>query len=446
MLLNFKHLLLINILIISFSFPNQAQDKILIDQVAGIVGNKKILQSDIENQRIQMRAQSYRAPDRCELLNDQIAQKLLLIQAQKDSITVSNNQVEAELQQRLRYFIRQIGSEKKLEEHYNKSIEEIKQDFRSMLREQILTQQMQNQLIEEVEVTPEEVENFYNNLPEDSIPTINEKVKINQIVKYPSDNQQTDSEAREQLLDLRKRILDGQRFSTLARLYSDDEGTARQGGELGFRTEEELDPAFADVAFSLKEDEISGIVESAYGFHLIQLIDRNDDEVNVRHILITPKVSHEQKQAVKNKLDSIATEIKAGEISFEEAARKFSDDKKYRNNGGMMVNPETSSNEFELNELPSDDYEAVKDLEKGDIAEPYETQDENGKTVFKIVRIKDKKEKHKANLKEDYADIKQMALEKKQQKYLNKWLEEKKKEIYIKVDEAFKDCDLNLRF
>ncbi|MFP4447218.1 MAG: peptidylprolyl isomerase [Bacteroidales bacterium] len=446
MLLNLKHLILTTIVILSFSLPNQAQDKKLIDQIAATVGDKKILQSDIENQRLQIQAQSYKAPTKCEILNDLVAQKMLLIQAQKDSITVSDNQVEAELEQRLRYFIRQIGSEEELENYYNKSIQEIRQDFRSSLREQILTQQMQNQLINDVEVTPVEVEKYYKNLPEDSIPTINEKVKINQIVKYPGENEESETKARERLLDLRKRILDGQRFSTLARLYSDDPGTASKGGELGYRTEEELDPAFADAAFGLKKEEISGIVESAYGFHLIQLIDRDDDEVNVRHILITPDVSYEQKQAVRNKLDSISTEIKAGNISFEEAARKFSDDDKYRMNGGLMVNPQTSSNTFELDQLPSADYEAIEDLEKGDISEPYEAQDENGKSVFKIVRIKDKIEKHKANLKEDYSEIKQMALERKQQKYINKWLKKKKKDTYIKIDESFQDCDLKLSF
>lgn len=446
MLLNVRHLILTTIVILSFSLPNQAQDKKLIDQIAAIVGNKKILQSDIENQRLQLQAQNYSAPTKCEILNDLVAQKLLLIQAQKDSITVSNNQVEAELEQRLRYFIRQIGSEQALEEQYNKSIQEIREEFRSLLREQILTQQMQNQLINDVEVTPEEVENFYKNLHEDSIPTINEKVKINQIVKYPGENEEAEARARDRLLDLRKRILEGQRFSTLARLYSEDPGTARKGGELGYRTEEELDPAFADAAFSLKKDEVSGIVESAYGFHLIQLIDRDDNEVNVRHILITPDVSYEQKQAVRNQLDSISTEIKTGNISFEEAARKFSDDDKYRMNGGLMVNPQTSSNTFELDQLPSADYEAIKDMEKGDISEPYEAQDENGKSVFKIVRIKDRTEKHKANLKDDYSEIKQMALERKQQKYIKNWLKKRKKDTYIKVVKSLQDCDLKLSF
>lgn len=446
MLLNVKHLILTTIVILSFSLPNQAQDKKLIEQIAATVGDKKILQSDIENQRLQVQAQSYKAPTKCEILNDLVAQKMLLIQAQEDSITVSNNQVEAELEQRLRYFIREIGSEEELENYYNKNIQEIRQDLRSSLKEQILTQQMQNQLIDDVEVTPEEVEKYYKNLPKDSIPTINEKVKINQIVKYPGENEEAETKARERLLDLRKRIIDGQRFSTLARLYSDDPETASKGGELGYRTEEELDPAFADAAFGLKKEEISGIVESAYGFHLIQLIDRNDDEVNVRHLLITPDVSYEQKQTVRNKLDSISTEIKAGNISFEEAARKFSDDDKYRMNGGLMVNPQTSSNTFELDQLPSADYETIEDLEKGDISEPYEAQDENGKSVFKIVRIKDKTEKHKANLKEDYSEIKEMALEKKKQKYINRWLKKKKKDTYIKIDKSFQDCDLKLSF
>jgi len=445
MLLNLKRTFLIIILIFSFTISNYAQNKkILIDQIVAVVGDKKILHSDIENQLMQLRAQRYSSVNECEVLNDLVSQKLLMIQAQKDSLTVSSNQIESELERRLRYFVRQIGSEKELEEYYNKSIPEIKQDFRTLLREQMLTQKMQTQLMQEVEVTPKEVEAFFKKVPTDSIPMVNKKVQINQIVKYPTENEKAELEARERLLELRKRILDGERFSTLAVLYSDDPGTARKGGELGLRTQEELDPAFADAAFSLQEGEVSGIVESAYGFHIIKLINREGDQVNVRHILIKPKVTYKQKQKVINKLDSIAALIRNDKMTFEEAVNEFSDDEKYKMNGGLLVNPRNASNQFELEELPNEDYQAIKDLKTGQISDPYEAQDEKGRTIFKIVRLKSRIDRHRANLKRDYNLIKEAALQNKRQKKIKQWLENKQEETYISIDETFGHCSLKL--
>jgi peptidyl-prolyl cis-trans isomerase SurA len=444
MLINQKKLLLVSILFFSIIFSLQAQKKVLVDQVVAVVGEKYILHSDIENQLMQMRAQQISGVNDCRVMKDLLAQKLLLIQAQKDSITVSSNQIESELERRLRYFIRQIGSEEKLENYYNKSIPEIKQDLRELLHEQMLTQQMQNQLMQDVEVSPREVKEFYNNLPKDSIPMVNKKVEINQIVKYPSENEEGELQARRRLLELRKRILEGERFSTLAVLYSDDPGTARKGGELGYRAQEELDAAFADAAFSLQEGEVSGIVESAYGFHIIKLIDREGDQVNVRHILIKPTVTIEQKQKVISKLDSIAQLIRTGDISFEKAAMEYSDDKQYKLNGGLLVNPMNSSNEFELEQLPNQDYTAIKDLKVGEISDPYEATDEKGRTVFKIVRLKSEIERHRANLEKDYDILKNAALQHKRQKMIQKWLKKKQEATYIHIDESFRNCNTDL--
>ena len=430
-----------SIAMIFFMSEISGQNTRMIDQVVAVVGDKKVLQSDVESQLMQMRAQGIRSGNlRCDILNELISQKLLLIQAEKDSVMVSENQVESQLDMRLRYFIRQIGSKEELEEYYNKSIPEIRADFRALLREQIRTQQMRNQLIKDVKISPGEVERFYRNIPEDSIPMINQKVQIAQIVKYPSESDQAETQARRRLLELRKRILEGEKFSTMAVLYSEDRGTSRKGGELGYRTAEELDPEFADAAFSLQEGEISGIVESSYGYHIIKLLDRRDDEVNVRHILIKPNISPEQQLEVRKKLDSIATEIRKGRLSFEEAAMKFSDDQQYRRNGGLLVNPQNASNEFELDQLPQADYNAVEDLKEGEISDPYQTQDENGKMIFKIIRLQDEKQKHQANLKADFSTIQQMALRKKQSQVINEWIRKKKKNTYIHIDDRFSDC------
>jgi peptidyl-prolyl cis-trans isomerase SurA len=227
-------------------------------------------------------------------------------------------------------------------------------------------------------------------------------------------------------------------------LYSDDPGTARKGGELGYRAQEELDAAFADAAFSLQEGEVSGIVESAYGFHIIKLIDREGDQVNVRHILIKPTVTIEQKQKVISKLDSIAQLIRTGDISFEKAAMEYSDDKQYKLNGGLLVNPMNSSNEFELEQLPNQDYTAIKDLKVGEISDPYEATDEKGRTVFKIVRLKSEIERHRANLEKDYDILKNAALQHKRQKMIQKWLKKKQEATYIHIDESFRNCNTDL--
>jgi peptidyl-prolyl cis-trans isomerase SurA len=418
----------------------------LIDQIVAVVGNKKILQSDIESQRMQFRARGMNSENiRCDILEEMINQKLLLMQAEIDSVQVSSNQVESQLDMRLRYFIRQIGSREKLEQYYNKSIPEIRQDFRELLREQLRTQKMRRQIIQDVTVSPAEVKSFYQQMPEDSIPVINKKIQIAQIVKYPEQSYEAERQARQRLLDLRERIQKGEKFSTLAVLYSEDRGTSSKGGELGFRTAEELDPAYADAAFSLQEGEVSSVVESAYGYHIIKLMERRGDEINTRHILIKPKIKPQQKQKVITKLDSLATEIRKGNIPFEKAAIEHSDDKKYKLNGGLLVNPNNASNEFELDELPQPDYNAVKDLKVGEVSDPYEAKDEKGQSIFKIVKLVSKTERHKANLKQDFSRLSQLAKQHKQQQIIKEWLNKKRQETYIHIDNKFKHCNITVQ-
>lgn len=397
------------------------QKELMVDRVVATVGDKIILQSDIESQALQIMAQGYyRGKDiKCQMLEELLFQKLLLTQAELDSIEVGFNRVESELERRLMYFVRQLGSEDKLEEYYNKSILEIKDDFRPLIEEQLKTQMMQSEIVSGINVSPKEVEKFYKNLPEDSIPMINDQYEITQIMRYPPENEEARNAAREKLLELRQRIIDGERFSTLAVLYSQDPGSARRGGELGFRAREELDPEFAKAAFRLSDDGgISRIVESAYGFHLIQLIAREGNQVNVRHILIIPEVDIEQKVATRTKLDSITQLVQNDSITFKKAALYYSDDEQSRLNDGLMVNPMNSSTKFKLDELPRYEYNVIKDLKVGEISEPFESVDENGKVVFKIVKISNLVKAHKANLKNDYELIEQMALSEKNKREL----------------------------
>ena len=438
-----KQLFTFLLFVLTINIAN-SQNEEMIDRVVATVGDKIILQSDIENQVLQILSQGFPTTPNmdCEVLQQLLIQKMLLTQAELDSIEVSPTRVESELDRRLMYFVRQVGSEKKLEEFYNKSMLEIKEDFRPLIEEQMKTQMMQNSLMIGVDASPKSVQKFYKELPEDSIPMVNTKYEINQILIYPKQNEEARNEAREKLLSLRQRIIDGERFSTLAVLYSEDPGSARRGGELGFRSKDELDPEFAKAAFRLSEDGgISRIVESEYGFHIIQLIARESNQVNVRHILIVPKINVEDKVVAKNRLDSIANLIKADSLTFKQAAFRFSEDEQSRLNEGLMVNPINASTKFALDELPTNEYSVVKDLKVGQLSEPFESRDENNKVVYKIIRIKREIEAHRANLKDDYEMIEQMTLMHKQQSVVEKWINEKKKKTYIHIDDSFLKCE-----
>ena len=440
-----SRLIFLCLIFISLTNVSISQEQLIIDRIVSKIGDKVILQSDIENQVLQYMAQGYKggkANIKCEVLNDLMVQKLLLTQAELDSIQVGYNEVESEISNRLNYFVRQIGSEKKLEEFYNKSMLEIKEDFRPLIEEQIKTQKMQRDIVSGIDISPKDARKFYNSLKKDSIPMVNTQYEISQILIYPPKNEIARNEAREKLLNIRQRIIDGERFSTLAVLYSEDPGSSRRGGELGFRTRDELDPAFAKAAFILNNDGgISRIVESEYGFHIIQLIAKEGNQANVRHILIIPKIEIEQKIIAKNKLDSIANLIKSDSLSFKTAALVFSKDEQSKYNNGIMVNPLNTSTKFELEELIKEEYNVITKLKIGDISEPFETIDNDGKVAFKVVKISNITEAHRANLNDDYELIENMALMNNQQSVFEDWIIEKKQKTYIYVDEYFLNCE-----
>ena len=431
-------------LLLIFTFNFVAGQELMVDRIVATVGDKMILQSDIENQVLQIVSQGYPSSPglKCDVLEELMTQKLLLTQAELDSIVVGINRVESELDRRLMYFVRQVGSEKELEEFYNKSMLEIKEDFRPLIEEQLKTQMMQSTIVADINASPKAVQKFYKSIPEDSIPLVNTQYEINQILIYPPQNEEARNDSREKLLNLRQRIIDGERFSTLAVLYSEDPGSAKRGGELGFRSRDELDPEFAKAAFRLNDDGgISRIIESEFGFHIIQLISKESNQVNVRHILVIPKIDIRQRIASKNKLDSISGLIEADSISFKVAALRFSEDDQSKLNDGLMVNPMNASTRFEPDALPPQEFNVIKDLKINEISEPFESTDMNGKVVYKIVRIKEIIDSHRANLKDDYGLIEQMAIAKKQQEVIDKWINEKKKKTYIHIDKSFIKCE-----
>lgn len=428
-----------------FIAPLKAQQEPqVIDRVVAVVGQNVILQSDIEAQYIQMRLQGgikgSASSIRCEILEDLMFRKLMLNQAEMDSITVTDEQVNSEVDRLVRYFISQLGSQENLEKYYNKTMPEIKEELFRMRKDQMLEEQVQQTILANVEVTPAEVRKCYYDIPNDSIPMVNSKYEIAHIVKKPAITLDQKLEVKDRLYKMRKRILDGERFSTLALLYSEDPGSAKKGGELGFHGRGEFAPEFEAAAFNLRDGEISEVIETEFGFHIIQMIERRGDFVNVRHILLTVKVSPEALQEAYDELDSIAQLIHNDSITFDEAVRKFSDEKD-KTNGGILVNPNTGSTLFDASELDQQVSFTINRMQVGELSEPVPMKTEDNKDAYRLLYLKRKTAPHKANLKDDYTLIRNWALQQKREEIINKWIANKSQKAYIRVIDDFKDCD-----
>jgi len=434
------------ILFVTTVLAAKAQEPQVIDQVAAVVGRNIILQSDIENQYINYRMQGAikgsGSEVRCSIVEDMLFQKLLVAQAEVDSILVDDSQVNAELDRRIGMFIQQFGSQEKLERYYNKTIAQIKSELFTVIKEQLLSQQVQQQIIAEATVTPSEVKAFFRALPEDSIPQIKTEYVIQQLIKNPPISINEKIRVKEEILELRKRVLKGENFSTLAILYSEDPGSAKNGGELGFYGRGQLYPEFEAIAFKLKEGEVSDIVETEAGYHIIQMIERKGDYINVRHILLIPKVSPTDLMKARTELDSIARLIRSDSISFDDAVMKFSEGKN-KNNGGYLLNEYTGGNSFEAEQLDAQVSFVVEKLKVGEISNPVPMKTEKQKDAYRILYLKEKTKPHRANLKDDYPKIQQWALQQKQKVVIDEWVNEKSKQTYIRISDDYKDCNFH---
>jgi len=422
-----------------------SQEKVIVDQVVAIVGNSAILESDIFNQRRQLQGQGVDlGPNpECLILDDVLYQKLLYNQAILDSLEVSDEQVEQVLERRLRFFIQQIGSREKLEAYYGKSIEELKDEFRDIVREQELSQQMEAKITRNVSVTPSEVRNFFNRLPKDSIPMVESEIIMAEIVKKPPVQPEEIANVKNRLEEFRQRVIRGDNFSTLAVLYSEDPGSARRGGELGFFGRGELYPEFEAAAFSLRPGEISEIVETQAGYHIIQMIERRGEQFNVRHILLQPKVSPLDLIAARQQLDSIRTIINNGEMTFAEAAIKFSDDPS-RINQGLMINPFTGTNRFRSEEVEPNLFFVIDRMEVGEVSSPVGMMTEEGQQAFRIVKLISRTEPHLANLQQDYDFIQQLALQEKKRKATFEWISRRLPNTYVFIYNKYHGCEFEL--
>jgi len=427
--------------------PDVTGQRKIVDEVVAVVGDKRILYSDIEQNYLQMKAQGESLDEnaKCGILENLLIQKLLLNQSEVDSLEITESQVEGELDSRMQYFVNAMGSEEKLQDYFKKSILEIKEDLRDEIRQLLLTNQMRAKITEGISVTPSEVRNHFKSLPEDSLPYINAEVEYNQILIHPKSNEPAIIEVREKLLNIRERIQKGESFATLAVIYSEDPGSAIKGGDIGWLAKSELDPEYAKAAFALKKGAVSKIVESSFGFHLIQCLERTEDRIHTRHILLRPKISVQEKQDAIGRLDSIVRLIRLDSLKFDVAAMRYSEDEDTRVNGGQTVNRFKGGTRWGMDEFQPAEYNIINSLKIGEISDPYESIDGKGKLTYKVIWLKNRTNPHVGNLKEDYNLFKDRALQKKQHEIINQWVEEKIKTTYIKISEKFKTCPYSLQ-
>ncbi len=433
------------LLALSFSASAQKYENGVIDKSVAVVGNEMIMLSDIESEVQMMRAQGYMSDRnvRCEVLESMLNSKLFLMQARIDSLTVNNDMVEGELNQRLANILTGLGGEAEAEAYFGKPLYKLRQEWRSALEDQSLMQQEQQQIASGIpELTPYNVREYVDATDPEDLPVVPIKYQLSQICIYP-DREAADLAVKERLLAIRERILNGDKFSTMARLYSQDLGSARQGGELGMASKDIFWPAFSDAAMSLKPGVVSQIVETPDGFHIIEVLEKKGDMFNARHILLRPEYTSEDEEKAYRVLDSLKNEIEIGAVSFELAARFYSEDPATRTNGGQMADPSTGSSYFEIDQLKPQDYEVIKDLKEGEISVPVTSLDNEGRSgnqVYKILRVDKILPAHTANFNNDYDLLLSSAKREKQQEALDNFINEKIKSTYIILDPLFKDC------
>ena len=432
-------------LLLSIAPFKMLAQKNIIDEVIWVVGDESILKSEVEEQRL--RAEYEKTPlegdPYCVIPEQMAIQKLFLHQAAIDSITVNESSVNNQVESQLNYYVSQIGSKEKVEEYFRKPTSELREDLRDMIRNQQLIQQMRSKLVEKIKSTPADIRRFFNKIPADSVPTVPAQVEL-QIVSFePPVPIEESTRIKDRLRDFTERVTSGTTdFSVLARIYSEDTESAKRGGELGFMGRGQLVPEFATVAFNLLDPKkVSRIVQTEFGYHIIQLIEKRGDKINCRHILLKPRVSIEEKTKAIHNLDSISGLIRVGKITFEQAVMAYSQDKNTALNAGLMLNDKTGTSKFEYQDLNPEIAKIVYDKKVGEISAPFAMiSPTTNKEVVAVVKIKSKVENHKANLTDDYQMLRAMYEEKEKQDFITNWIVKKQKETYISIDPAWVNC------
>ena len=424
----------------------------LVDKTVAVVGNEVILVSDIESEVQQMQAQG-RSSDRdmrCNILERMMENKIFLMQARIDSLTVNYDMVDGELSNRIDQYRTYLGGDEELEKYFGKPLYKLRQEWRQLFEDQSLIQSEQAEIANRIpEVTPYDVQQFLDTVSVEDLPVVPIKYQLSQICVYP-DREAAAMAVKERLLSLRERVINGEKFATLARIYSEDPGSARRGGELGMASKSIFWPAFSDAAMALRPGVISQIVETPDGYHIIEVIEKKGDMFNARHILLKPQYTSEDREKAFSRLDSLRTKILDDEISFTLAARFFSEDPATRTNGGQMADPATGSSYFEIDQLKPADYAAIKDLKEGEISEPVESTDNEGyqqgrqgNTVYKIIRVDKIVPAHPASFTNDYTELQARVQNQRQMQAIDDFLEKRIKDTYIVIDPMYKECPFN---
>lgn len=440
-----KKFILQLVIIVAANLFLQAQNNI-IDEVVWVVGDEAILKSDVESQRLQAlyQGQKFNGDPYCVIPEQIAVQKLFLHQAELDSIIVTDNDIISTVDRQINYMIAQLGSKEKLEEYFGKPLSKIREEQREIAREERTIDMMKESLLENVTVTPAEVRAYFKNVPSDSMVMIPAEVEVELITIEPEYDPQEIEEIKSRLREYTDRVHKGERFSTLAVLYSEC-ASAKDGGELGFKGKGEYVPEFANVAFNLTDPtKVSRIVETQFGFHIIQLIEKRGDRINCRHILLRPHISATEKNKAMLRLDSIADAIRNDKVSFKNATRLYSQDKDTRNNGGLLINPYTGTSRFQMEQLPQEIGKLVYNMNVGEISEPFtmvDTRENRNREICAIVRVKSKTKAHPASVTEDFIQLKDIVLQHKKEKIIEDWIREKQQEIYVRINENWRSCE-----
>lgn len=418
----------------------------IVDEVVWVVGDEAILRSEVERIRNDYGSNISGNPY-CVIPEQLAVQKLFLHQAELDSITVSDSQVNQSVEAKINERVLMAGSKEKLEEYMRMPMKQIREELYEQIRAEMLTQEVRRSLTKDVKVTPAEVRRHYKSMPEDSLPFIPTQVEVQILVQHPRISREEIERVKEQLRGWSDRVTSGATsFSALARMFSEDEGSARQGGDLGFFGKADMDPAFSNVAFSLTDpNKVSKVVQSEYGFHIIQLIEARGDKIRARHILRRPEVDRKDVEACLARLDSISADIQEGKFSFEIGAQEISDDKDTRNNHGIMVNTKQDTGDrttrFEMGELPGEVSRIVNDMEVGEISKPFTMIDKRGREVCAIVKLKNRIPAHRASVTEDFQVLKLAVEARKSEKVIQDWIREKQKSTYVRIKQGWGECD-----
>lgn len=438
--------ILLSTLVILYTFSNSfSQKSITVDKIIAQIGENVILKSDIETQKNQLKNENVKidSNSHCSILESLLIQNLLLNQAEIDSIKISDNQVDSEMENRIRVIENQIGGRQKMEEFYKKTITQIKNEFRPIIKKRLMTEEMQRQISNGITISPKEIENYFKTLPSDSIPLINSKLSFQQIVVFPEITKEDKQNAIDKLKEIREKILGGKSFESQARIHSQDPGSATQGGKISASRGMMVAP-FEATAFSLKEGEISDVFETDYGYHIIQLIDRKGDDYTCRHILIVPEFNNISLSKASTQIEECYKKLKENQLTWDQAVTSYSNDINTKQNKGIISNPITGENTWsmeELNQVDQQIYLLTDALEKGDITKPSMYFDMNEKKQgIRIVRLAERTLPHRANLKDDYTLIQKACEHSKKELVFSKWINDKINNAFIRIDKDFSPC------